>query len=277
MIRSMRIRPGCFLLTLILFALVLSCSDSSDSGEIAVDLANRLTSALTFEGGTLKDGDPPEEHDGEAYPQIIALNAPERIEAGQSFTLILEGSVPDPAEVVGAIVVVEQADGYLEVLAEYDAETDRMVLIGELSEDKELYENSFSIHVALLNTDGMVGNYITWEVEIVGEGDGNQDWESYCEDTCVFNIDCGYATDGGRDVSLEECMLNCREDADRVSVEHGEDCMEAVIEVVSCAIQLSCESYIDAFRLEPLQCLPENAAMRQACPNVNSFEELYNP
>lgn len=275
--RSVKIPLGFFLLIPVLLVLDLSCSDGADSGEIAVDLANRLTSALEFEGGTLKDGDPPEEHaDDEAYPQIIALSAPERIEAGQAFNLLIEGSAPDPAEVAGAVVAVDQASGYLEVMADYDAETDSMLLTGVLNEDEELYENSFTIRVALLDTKGMVGKYLIWELDVAGDKDGDADWEVYCEEVCRFNIECGYMNEDGRDIGMEECKASCKEDADRVTAEHGADCMQAVEDLVSCALNLSCEEYIDSFRDEPLQCLPENAGMRQACPNVENFADIYN-
>lgn len=273
--RRLSIRAGFFIPALILLSLAGSCSDDSDSEEASEALEERLTSSLQFEGGTIKEGEPPEEHaDDAAFPQVVSITAPAVIQPRIEFSLNIEGDTSDPGKVMGAVVAVNNADSYLEVLEDYDANTNLMVLKGVLGEDRRLLGRNFSISVALLDTDYQVGNYKVWKVEITSLFNS----ELLCGDVCLFNSECGFLSndDTGSNMSVEECKVSCKDDTAKMISEHGEVCAESVKDVIECAMSLSCNEYIGAFHDEPLQCLAENRRMDEKCPNIDEFSSLYN-
>lgn len=183
-------------LALLVFVPLLGCSSDGDSEEIAGELADRLTDALAFEGGTVKAGDPPAANEGdEAYPQTTEAATPGKLTKNQSFTVTLHSNFVEVDKVVGAIIHVDGSSKYIEISQDPENlagaradDTLIMNLLGELLDDAELFGESFDIMVALLDTDGNVGNYWPWGLE-VEEGGSETDGDEETAPVTTFSSD----------------------------------------------------------------------------------------
>ncbi len=169
----------------ILVLLILSaCSSDSDAGNIAKELADRLTDALDFDGGDVVDELPPDEHAGDnAYPQMQAVSGPNSLAEGASFVLTLTGASDATEMISGAALYVEPADKHIRV--EKSAGADGVLeLTATFTGGSELQGEEFSIKCALLDADGLAGNYLVWETSVPKENNE----ESYnCEEN---GFDC---------------------------------------------------------------------------------------
>jgi len=143
-----------------------------DEYEIAEALADRLTGALEFEGGSEVAGEPPPPHEGdEAYPQALTFAAPEAIEIGAAFEVALETHVAEPDQVAGAVVQVVGATSHLVVDAQaqpHEVEAGRFVvrLSGTLQPDDKVSGEAYVLRLGLRNPSGGVGNYLEWQLSV---------------------------------------------------------------------------------------------------------------
>ena len=152
---------------LALFMLVLSsCSKESDAEDIAEALADRLTDALDFEGGKVKEGDPPEGQSGTDAPQIERA-AGDDLRLGAPYAFALESGFTQPENVDKAIVHVKDATKYIVVSG--ILASDLMELVGRLKDDAELSGEKFELNFALQTSDGITGQYKTLDVEVLDE------------------------------------------------------------------------------------------------------------
>ena len=257
-----------FLFVLIMvMSVVFACSGGSDSEKVTKALANRLSTVLQIDGAQLKTGTPPTENPGDsAFPQVKELKTEPTLEIGSSFSVTIVGETDAPESVAGAIVAVDLAESYFEVSQEYDAKNNQMVLTGTLAFDYEIPGKTYSIRFALLNEDGEVGNYLTWDAEIPKVDD------EICEDLCKYNIDCGFFE---KEV-MDECLTSCQMDMAETSHYYGEECLPALQSTVTCAMKLECDQYILVFSEESSEyCQDENQAVDELCPDYawpSSFE-----
>lgn len=267
---TIRCRPALLLILLVSTMLVWTCSSDQDAKKTAAELANRLSEALEFDNGYRKEGDPPAGHaDDSSYPQVIKVTAPARLRPGVDFEVIIEGMVENPADVAGAVVAIEGADAYIQVTADYNADTRIMRLTGQLDEDDDLYGENFDLSVALQNNDGTVGNYMPWKLEVPEEEP--EDLDTLCEDVCQLMIDCDWEWQGLED--MESCLGNCKQNQGRFKDDWDEACYGSLTDLIYCAIQLGCEDYSKAFDFSDgegvLYCTHERNQMDVLCPDLN--------
>ncbi len=258
------------ILSILILALLaaFACSSGSDSEKVTQALANRLTSAIQFTGGELKTGEPPAENaDDTAYPQIKELETEPTLNVGSYFTVTISGEADAPESIVGAIVTVDLADSYIQVSQQYDSENNEMVLSGTLSFDDEIPGKTYSLSFALLNEDGDVGNYKTWDVEVPDVND------KICKDLCDYNIDCGFFEESYE----EDCLYSCKMDIAETQAYNSEECMDAIQATQKCAMKLECDQYISVFEDEEESeyCVSQNLEVDELCPEFSwptSFE-----
>ena len=245
-----------------------ACSSGSDSEKVTQALANRLTSAIQFTGGELKTGEPPAENaDDTAYPQIKELEMESTLNVGSYFTVTISGEADAPESIVGAIVTVDLADSYIQVSQQYDSENNEMVLSGTLSFDDEIPGKTYSLSFALLNEDGDVGNYKTWDVEVPEVDD------KICKSLCDYNIECGFFEESYE----EDCLYSCQMDMAETQAYYGEECLEAIQATQKCAMKLECDQYVTVFNEEEESeyCVSENLEVDERCEDYwwpTSFE-----
>ena len=184
-----------------------SCSKkSSDAEKIANALANRLTEALDFTGGSLVDAEKPKESDSAAAPQIEKVIAPAKIHPGVAFTVRLNTSYDKPEELDKAIVHVIGSSKHLVVnapLAPLEGGW-KMTLNGVLNEDLELLGGTFKLEYALQNRDGLTGLYKQRELLVPEEEE-----QPECDSGACCNG--GFWVEAG-DICLEEDDYECTED-----------------------------------------------------------------
>ncbi len=148
-----------------------SCSENSDAEDIAKGLEDRLTAALSFQGGELKDEAPPEGKDIPEAPQITTIDAPEKLYPNVPFVVRLGTDFEKPLEVDKAIVRVVGATKHLVVttpLVEGSAGW-VMPLSGVLGEDMQLAGESFTLEYALQTKGGVTGAYKGKKLDIPEE------------------------------------------------------------------------------------------------------------
>lgn len=143
-------------LAILLPLLLSSCGGGHKTEETAGDLENRLTDALSFDGGTPRDGAPPQGNAGTDAPQIEEVQAFD-LQLGQPFTIRLLSGFEAPDTVDLAFVHVQGADRYLEV--EGDLADGRLVLTGRVSSDKNLANEVFDLRFALHAEGDKTGVY----------------------------------------------------------------------------------------------------------------------
>jgi len=176
----------CMLAALLLPLLLLACSDD---GDLAQELADRLSSALEFDDATEESGAPPEEHAGDAsFPQVTALSAPNQLMPGEPFQLEISTDFANTGAISGVVIQVLQATTYIKVTAQASEPGMPVVIGGTLSRDDRLAGNAFSLRLALLDADGRAGNYYSWSTSVPrGEDDSDADTDA---DTDVEFDDC---------------------------------------------------------------------------------------
>ncbi|MBI5525601.1 MAG: hypothetical protein HY897_04640 [Deltaproteobacteria bacterium] len=144
-----------------------SCDEEQSEEDIAKALANKLTDSLGFEGGTVVEGTPPEDHaDNPDYAQVTGVQAPAALAAGQAYAVSLNTNFADPRAVTGAVVYVDKADKFLKIDTALDPEALVLRLAGTFKGDPELVGKSFKVRLALHDADVAVGNYVVWELAI---------------------------------------------------------------------------------------------------------------
>ena len=147
-------------------ALLLVSCNHSDTKKIQKALEDRLTDSLAFDNATAVEGDPPPANsDGSVAPQVTAMDAPETLAMGQSFSLWITTDFADYASIAGAVVHVQNADHYLKITQSMNEPT-RMELTGKLLVDEELGGHEFTIRIAFRKQDGTVGNYWSWKLNV---------------------------------------------------------------------------------------------------------------
>jgi len=198
---------------LIAFSLLFcaKCGEGDDLGRITQEMRDKLGDALGFDGGEYFDGPPPEEHAGDsAFPQITDFSAPDELEQGEEFEIVLVTDFASIDEIKGAVVYVEDAQNHVRIKKELVAGVDfklaatgnlpggdgqasesHMVLSGSVTEEMdELWGHKYSIFIGMLTADDEVGNYVTWGLELPrlekeasegeseGEGEGESDGDA---------------------------------------------------------------------------------------------------
>jgi len=163
-------------LTAILAVSLAGCSggESLDPRELADALSDEFTDEVEFENGTEQDGAPPEGHPDDAnYPQITpgGVNAPLTVAYDNWFDITLQTFFTPEAEVIGAVVHVEQANktdaaaSYIEVIPAPPALLNNTMTLRAriMNPSARLGGNMFKLSIALLRDDGAglrgVGNY----------------------------------------------------------------------------------------------------------------------
>ncbi len=148
-----------FFLFLALIAVHFSgCSKKSKKEDITQSLEDRLTDALDFEGGTVKEGDPPKASDSDAAPQISSVESPEQYRLGADFAVELTSDYAEEQKVDKAIIHILGAKKYIVVSPAYLVDG-LMVLAGTLRNDPLLLEKAFDVEYALQTSAGLTGRY----------------------------------------------------------------------------------------------------------------------
>ena len=174
-----RVRRVSVVIMMVLTALwAMQCSSGDNAGDLAEDLANRLTDALDFENGDTHDGSAPAGSTDSGAPQIVNLIAPVEMRLGEPFALELYTTFATPEDISSAIVAVRNATKYITVSAVTVpvASQQVMYISGVLAADTELMDRDFEITVALHTTSGATGMYVTWGVTVLnlqGAAGGN--------------------------------------------------------------------------------------------------------
>ncbi len=155
------------LLTVLLLALLPACSSDTDAGEVASELADRLTDALDFDNGETIEGDIPEGSDSTDAPQISSIQA-SSLQLGAPFAITLQTDFGEPELVEETIMYAEKdgvkADGYIKVGA--SPITGLVDLSGILRNEMELAGQTFTLYFALKTADGVLGAYVAQTVTI---------------------------------------------------------------------------------------------------------------
>lgn len=150
----------------LLLAAATNCSSDSDSGDIAGALADRLTDAMNFDSGTVKEGSPPDASDSADAPQLDKVNGDDmRLGAPLLFSLLSDYAGQD--EVEAAIIYVDGATKYFVVEAALFKGL--MEIFGQLAVDEELRGESFNLRFALQTAAGLVGAYKTLDLDVVDQ------------------------------------------------------------------------------------------------------------
>ncbi len=155
------------------------CSGSSDAGDVAKALEDRLTDALDFEGGSAEDGEPPEGENTPDAPQISGIDAPDTLHPDVPFVVRLSTDYAEPQNVDKAIVHVVGATKYLVVTTPLVEASHGWVmnLAGVLGEEMSLAGESFTLEYALQTRGGVTGAYKRKELDIPEE-DAEPDCDS---------------------------------------------------------------------------------------------------
>jgi formylglycine-generating enzyme required for sulfatase activity len=156
--------------------LTVTCS-GQDTGKVSRDLADKLTDAMDFDNGMVVKGEKPLEHRGDpAFPQVISIDAPSSLIAGQSFELVLYTDYANNADITGAVVAVRNrgvyAGSYIDVAAGVvlvDGKK-RMKMSGVLNDALLFEEADFTVELGMHRSDGQVGNYFEWVLNVRGKG-----------------------------------------------------------------------------------------------------------
>ncbi len=145
-----------------------SCADDSDAGEIAGELAERLTAALEFDGSEVVDEMPPPVGDAGEEAQITELTAPDSIRVGEPFVLEVTTDWPKPEEVNMAVVWVKGSSRHIWVTQDIYPEgaSFNADMGGLLKNDPELVGKTFIVAVSLQLHTQTSGEYVEWEFEI---------------------------------------------------------------------------------------------------------------
>ena len=156
-----------------LSSLLFFCNENKQD-EVAI--ANRLADFADFENAEKKEGEPPPENAGDkAYPQIITATTPPDIFVDQLFQITLATDYADGSKLKKAIVYIDKATSYFEVAVEFkaipkaDGPTGMVTIRGKLTDNEGLGDKDFQIRLGLMDVDGKVGNYYTWQMEVPPE------------------------------------------------------------------------------------------------------------
>lgn len=185
----------------------LSCSSSGDAEQVAGALEDRVTEALDFEGGEIKEGEPPAAGKDEELPQISQVEAPDKFYPGADFTALLTSEYDMPEAVSGAIVHIQGASKYIVVEKTLLERVDFsfMELRGTLKEDTSLAGESFTLRFALQHISGEVGEYQSRSMEVPEQAAEPDCTEGPCcnggiwvseGETCAYDADDLFCTDG---------------------------------------------------------------------------------
>ncbi len=155
-----------FLSLALLPILVFACSSDSDDEEITAELEDLFTDALNFEGGTVKDGTPPEGQSGADAPQLSAVQG-DTLRLGAPFAFSLASDFAEAENVTKAVVFVKGSAKYIEVDAGLAAGTAE--LFGRLQAETDLRGKAFTLEFALQTADGHTGEYRSLEVSVADE------------------------------------------------------------------------------------------------------------
>ena len=162
-----------------------ACKEDGDSENISEALSNRLTSALNFEGGELKEGEPPEGNDDPTLaPQVEEVRTLTQIIPGQPFSAQLRLNdefaangrkkrvlqkllLEVPPDVDAVIIWVVGSDSYIEVPVDLFKEDDKWwaELFGRLNPDIELQGEQFKLKFAFKSGD-VIGEYYDWNLDV---------------------------------------------------------------------------------------------------------------
>ena len=162
-----------------------ACFEDGDSEKISTALSNRLTSALNFEGGELKEGEPPEGNDDpQDAPQVDEVRTLTRLIPGQPFSAQLRLNeeftgngkkkrvvrkllLEVPPDVDAVLIWVVGSDSYIEVPVDLFKEEDRWwaELFGRLNADVELQGKKFKVKFAFKSGD-IVGEFYDWNLDV---------------------------------------------------------------------------------------------------------------
>jgi len=262
-------------LLLVALGFLAACGGEDDVGKVSKELSNRLTEALAFDGGEVKDGEAPPENSGDSsIPQIAELDAPASLSIGESFKLTITGQVEDPETVVGAVVAVELADKYIEIESAYDVETNVMELNGSIDSDEELKGYDFNIYVGLLDRQGRVGNYYLWELNVHGSDSAEYVTEDdnsrlKCQEICEFNDACELMGT----MTIDDCLQSCEENTDQALSQDGPECVNAISALLDCAIPLGCDGYLSVMSSDdPSNCRDQSVSQQENCPTYEFMQ-----
>ncbi len=229
-----------FVVFFLFFVIHAGCSKGGNAEKIASGLEDRLTQALSFEGGAIVNEEPPVGSSDPSAPQIKTIDAPVQFRKGADFKVVLTSDFDQPDDVDKALVHVKGASKYIVInkpLSSLESSekwlsqkllediSSVMKLAGVLTDDDEL-GGEFILEYALQTKDGVTGVFKERSMEIP---------EEVAE--CLTGDCCNggqWIEEGSPCVSGED-DLSCTDDL--CTAEHA---CEAVIVEGFCAIDGSC-------------------------------------
>ena len=149
--------------------MALSCASSGDAGDLAADLAERLTDKLEVDGGAVVDAPAPDTGSGGEIPTITALNAPATIAMEQTFQVELTTDYSNPAGINRVVVFIEGSIRHIHAAGiRFTGNTALLSMV--VHEDAMLTGHDFVLHLALQSDDAIVGGYASWTMSIAKAG-----------------------------------------------------------------------------------------------------------
>ncbi len=172
----------------LLFLVACNEDGGSNVDDIAGSLSDELSDSLSFEGGEVVEGAPPEGESGDGAPQVGAIEEAEELILGQAFPLhvklanppedaakkLVEGrsaKYTSVSDVAYTIIWVEGASRYIRVDTDLSLKDSGYwaELFGSLVENDDLKGKSFRVMVAFQTEDGTTGLYKVWSLTIMDE------------------------------------------------------------------------------------------------------------
>jgi len=140
---------------------------SSNAGDIATQLNDRMSDALDFEGGEDHEGDPPAGSSSPMAPQLTAAFLPEDFRLNADFSIVLVTAYKEQNKISHAVIYITGATRYITVpikIVDGVAE-----LPGRLQSDEDIRAQDFSVQMALQLEDGTTGLYKPYSMKVKDE------------------------------------------------------------------------------------------------------------
>jgi len=149
----------------VLGLLFFACGEGSDTKKVDRVIAERLLDALQFEGGSSEDGAPPvSDPNGPSITNAVFPSG--NLVVGQPFEILLTTPVEGVSTaVIRAMKNGDMANKHIKVINLSVNDQSQLVIRGQLfSTNDYIGEENVMLGVALLDLNGIAGNYQGWDV-----------------------------------------------------------------------------------------------------------------